>query len=78
MDSIAEHDGPLRPHLNLPVNPNHGLYGFFRRKTNENSHSKLRGDGQAEYVALEPPNVVNSSGAFHTCAQRTNHACAGS
>ncbi|KDQ62285.1 hypothetical protein JAAARDRAFT_54259 [Jaapia argillacea MUCL 33604] len=22
---------PLRPHLNLPVNPNHGLYGFFRK-----------------------------------------------
>ena len=25
-------DGALRPHLGIEVNPNHGLYGFFRRK----------------------------------------------
>src|SRR5712671_3528325 len=24
--------GALRPHLNIPVNPNHGLYAFFRRR----------------------------------------------
>ena len=23
--------GALRPHLNIPVNPNHGLYAFFRK-----------------------------------------------
>ncbi|KAF8585709.1 MRP-L47-domain-containing protein, partial [Ramaria rubella] len=22
--------GPLRPHLQVPINPNHGLYAFFR------------------------------------------------
>jgi large subunit ribosomal protein L47 len=24
--------GALRPHLNIPVNPNHGLYAFFRAR----------------------------------------------
>ena len=24
--------GALRPHLNIPVNPNHGLYAFFRKR----------------------------------------------
>ncbi|KAH9969717.1 mitochondrial 39-S ribosomal protein L47 (MRP-L47)-domain-containing protein [Russula dissimulans] len=27
--------GALRPHLNIPVNPNHGLYAFFRRREKE-------------------------------------------
>ena len=62
--STEEHEGPLRPHLKLPVNPNHGLYGFFRLKTNENSHSKLRDDGQPEYIAVEPASQLNNSGTF--------------
>ncbi len=24
--------GALRPHLDVPVNPNHGLYAFFRKR----------------------------------------------
>lgn len=24
--------GALRPHLNIPVNPTHGLYAFFRKR----------------------------------------------
>jgi hypothetical protein len=27
--------GALRPHLNIPVNPNHGLYAFFRKREND-------------------------------------------
>ncbi|KAH9179341.1 mitochondrial 39-S ribosomal protein L47 (MRP-L47)-domain-containing protein [Lactarius sanguifluus] len=35
--------GALRPHLNVPVNPNHGLYAFFRKreKDGEMTHDTL-------------------------------------
>ncbi|KAH9065319.1 mitochondrial 39-S ribosomal protein L47 (MRP-L47)-domain-containing protein [Lactarius vividus] len=36
--------GALRPHLNIPVNPNHGLYAFFRRREK---------DGKVIYDSLE-------------------------
>jgi large subunit ribosomal protein L47 len=72
----SEHEGPLRPHLKLPVNPDHGLYGFFQLKTNENSHTKPKSDGEAEYIAVEPPDALNSSGAF-IWPKRTNNMCAG-
>jgi large subunit ribosomal protein L47 len=36
--------GALRPHLNIPVNPNHGLYAFFRKREK---------DGKAIYDSLE-------------------------
>ncbi|KIJ54745.1 hypothetical protein M422DRAFT_24650, partial [Sphaerobolus stellatus SS14] len=51
--------GPLRPHLNVEVNPNHGLYGFFRRRTDKNSWRKPKGT-DPEYVAWEVPLDVNS------------------
>jgi Mitochondrial 39-S ribosomal protein L47 (MRP-L47) len=72
----AEHDGPLRPHLKLSVNPDHGLYGFFRLKTNENSHSKLREDGKPEYIAVEAPLQVNHAGAFLRLLPACNRLCA--
>lgn len=67
-----EHEGPLRSHLNIPVNPNHGLYGFFRLKTNDNSHSKPRNDGQPEYIAIEPPGSLSTSGTSHAIVHCTN------
>ena len=36
--------GALRPHLNIPVNPNHGLYAFFRKREK---------DGKVIYDSLE-------------------------
>jgi len=38
--------GALRPHLNIPVNPNHGLYAFFRKRENYGkvTHDPLEDD----------------------------------
>lgn len=36
--------GALRPHLNIPVNPNHGLYAFFRKREK---------DGKVVYDSIE-------------------------
>ncbi len=48
-------DGALRPHLGIEVNPNHGLYAFFRRKEK---------DGQVTYDTAEPVDIKsNKSGA---------------
>ena len=33
-------DGRLRPHLGIEVNPNHGLYAFFRRVPKEKEKDK--------------------------------------
>lgn len=55
--------GALRPHLGISVNPNHGLYGFFRVKSDKNSHTKPLEEGKLEYVALEPPTTLLPSGA---------------
>ena len=68
--ALAEHQGPLRPHLQIPVKPNHGLYGFFRVKTDTNSHARPKNDGQPEYVALEVPSVV-ISGVFYINSHTT-------
>ncbi|KAI9058360.1 MRP-L47-domain-containing protein [Trametes sanguinea] len=54
-------DGPLRPHLGIEVNPNHGLYAFFRRKEK---------DGKVWYDTVEPADVVNDkSGRSWTAAE---------
>ncbi|CCM03529.1 uncharacterized protein FIBRA_05663 [Fibroporia radiculosa] len=45
-------DGPLRPHLNIPVDPNHGLWAFFRRK---------EVDGKVSHETLEPADIVNDN-----------------
>lgn len=37
-------EGHLRPHLGVEVNPNHGLYGFFRR---------LEKDGKVDYETVQ-------------------------
>ncbi|KAI0056568.1 MRP-L47-domain-containing protein [Artomyces pyxidatus] len=37
-------EGALRPHLGIPVNPNHGLYAFFRKKEI---------DGEITYQSLD-------------------------
>ncbi len=58
-------EGALRPHLGIEVNPNHGLYAFFRRKEQ---------DGKVSYETVEPTDVVSDkSGAsaslyFHPIA----------
>jgi large subunit ribosomal protein L47 len=38
--------GALRPHLNVSVNPNHGLYAFFRKKEKDGkvTHDPLEDD----------------------------------
>ncbi|CAL1713128.1 unnamed protein product [Somion occarium] len=33
-------EGALRPHLNIKTNPNHGLYGFFRKTEGPNGETK--------------------------------------
>ncbi|KAH9936313.1 uncharacterized protein B0H18DRAFT_973302, partial [Fomitopsis serialis] len=42
--ATVRNEGALRPHLDIPVNPNHGLYGFFRRN---------EVDGVAKYETLD-------------------------
>ena len=50
-------EGPLRPHLGVEVNPNHGLWAFFRKKVGK--------DGVQSYETLEAKDkVVDYSGAF--------------
>ncbi|GBE84950.1 hypothetical protein SCP_0701320 [Sparassis crispa] len=44
--------GALRPHLNIPVNPNHGLYGFFRRTEK---------DGVVSYETVEQNNALTTN-----------------
>lgn len=53
----VQRDGALRPHLNTKVNPNHGLYGFFRRREE---------DGEVKYETLESMNSTDAkSGTLH-------------
>lgn len=42
-------NGPLRQQLNIQINPNHGLYGFFRRKEDK---------GAVSYETLETADVT--------------------
>jgi hypothetical protein len=50
-------EGPLRPHLGVEVNPNHGLWAFFRKTVGN--------DGAESYGALEKrDNAAHYSGAF--------------
>jgi large subunit ribosomal protein L47 len=42
--------GALRPHLNIPVNPNHGLYAFFRAREK---------DGKVIHDTLEDHSGLN-------------------
>ena len=50
-------EGPLRPHLGVEVNPNHGLWAFFRKKVGK--------DGVSSYETLETKDpVVDYSGVF--------------
>ncbi|KAI8978663.1 mitochondrial 39-S ribosomal protein L47 (MRP-L47)-domain-containing protein [Trametes punicea] len=54
-------DGPLRPHLGIEVNPNHGLYAFFRKKV---------GDGKVTYETVEVTDIVSDkSGRAWTAAE---------
>jgi hypothetical protein len=36
---LTQKDGALRPHLDIRVNPNHGLYAFFRKKLDPSSQA---------------------------------------
>ena len=52
----------MRPHLGIQVNPNHGLYAFFRRKEKE---------GNVRYETVEPSDVVSDkSGTSHLYMSR--------
>ena len=52
-DEVPE--GPLRPRLGVEVNPNHGLWAFFRKKVGK--------DGVQIYEAIEAKDTaVNYSG----------------
>ncbi|PCH40097.1 MRP-L47-domain-containing protein [Wolfiporia cocos MD-104 SS10] len=54
-------DGPLRPHLNITVDPNHGLWAFFRRKETH---------GEVSYETVEAPNPsTDMSGRSWTAAE---------
>ncbi|KAI0372161.1 MRP-L47-domain-containing protein [Pilatotrama ljubarskyi] len=54
-------DGPLRPHLGIEVNPNHGLFAFFRRKEK---------DGRVWYDTVEDADIVaDKSGRAWTAAE---------
>ena len=49
-------EGHLRPHYGIEVNPNHGLYAFFRKKEK---------DGKVSYETVEPADMTaDKSGAF--------------
>lgn len=66
----TKEDGPLRPHLQIPVNPNHGLYAFFRKKEK---------DGKTFYDTVEPADMtVDKSGTFvvHGCMMCALTDCA--
>ena len=50
-------EGPLRPQLGVEVNPNHGLWAFFRKKVGK--------DGVSDYETLEAKDgAVDYSGMF--------------
>ena len=50
-------EGPLRPQLSVEVNPNHGLWAFFRKKVGT--------DGVSSYETLEAKDgAVDHSGMF--------------
>jgi hypothetical protein len=50
-------EGPLRPHLGLEVNPNHGLWAFFRKTVGK--------DGVQTYETIEvKDNAVDYSGGL--------------
>ncbi len=52
----TKEDGPLRPHLEIPVNPNHGLFAFFRKKEK---------DGKTFYDTVESADMTaDKSGAL--------------
>ncbi|KAH9989704.1 mitochondrial 39-S ribosomal protein L47 (MRP-L47)-domain-containing protein [Russula compacta] len=44
--------GALRPHLNIPVNPNHGLHAFFRKREKDGkvTHDPLEDDSGIQDV----------------------------
>ncbi|KAM5535033.1 hypothetical protein V8D89_011261 [Ganoderma adspersum] len=57
----TKEDGPLRPHLQIPVNPNHGLYAFFRKKEK---------DGKTFYDTVESADMTgDKSGRSWTAAE---------
>ncbi|RPD62421.1 MRP-L47-domain-containing protein [Lentinus tigrinus ALCF2SS1-7] len=57
----AGREGALRPHLGIEVNPNHGLWGFFRRQEK---------DGKVTHETVEPIDVVHDkSGRAWTAAE---------
>ncbi|ETW81545.1 hypothetical protein HETIRDRAFT_317294 [Heterobasidion irregulare TC 32-1] len=54
-------DGALRPHLNIAVNPNHGLFAFFRQRER---------DGNIKHVSVEDSEDINTkTGRSWTAAE---------
>jgi len=57
----ASKDGPMRPHLKISVDPNHGLYALFRRQEK---------DGVVSYETVEAADVTtDGSGRSWTAAE---------
>ena len=62
-------EGPLRPHLGVEVNPNHGLWAFFRKKVGK--------DGVQSYETLEAKDsVIDYSGLFSPSMVWAIYPCA--
>jgi large subunit ribosomal protein L47 len=61
-------EGPLRPHLGVEVNPNHGLWAFFRKKVGkggvEGYETLEVTDTAADYSGMFPFVVLGCWG-FH-------------
>lgn len=57
-------DGRLRPHLGIEVNPNHGLYAFFRQKPDKEAKKDGKSEGEAKmrYDTVEVMDAQDQSG----------------
>lgn len=54
----AAKDGSLRPHLGIQVNPDHGLYAFFRKKEDDK--------GNVRYETVEPLQLPEDAAGMFT------------
>jgi hypothetical protein len=58
--------GALRPHLDIPVNPNHGLYAFFRKRDQDGkaTHDPLEDDAGLRDIFGERRRLPSRPAAF--------------
>jgi large subunit ribosomal protein L47 len=62
--------GALRPHLNIPVNPNHGLYAFFRKREKDGKviHDPLEDDAGLHDIFGAFPGALPFLSFFMRCS----------